>query len=147
VFFSFELQSFMKSFHYKIASIQNVLNFVSIIDIDSKCQLSMIILVNFIMKIIIIIVTTMTWMPYDTNYICPGKFLAIVGQKPSGSKSNWLHADIFWFFFIESGYILHIPLKWWMNFPKVMNFNRFFHFSNLTDLYATTLIWQVMSPW
>ena len=58
--FSFELQSFMKSFHYKIASMQNVLNFVSIIGIDSKCQLSMIILVNFIMKIIIIIGTTMT---------------------------------------------------------------------------------------
>jgi hypothetical protein len=28
----------------------------------------------------------------------PGKFLGIVGQDPSDSKSNWLHVDIFYFF-------------------------------------------------
>ena len=29
----------------------------------------------------------------------PMKFLGIVGQDPSDSKSNWIHVDIFRFFF------------------------------------------------
>ena len=35
-----------------------------------------------------------------------GKFLGIVGQDPSDSKSNQVHIDIFRFFFIHSRYIL-----------------------------------------
>ena len=31
----------------------------------------------------------------------PGKCLSIVGQDHSGSKSNQLHVDIFWFCFIH----------------------------------------------
>jgi hypothetical protein len=41
----------------------------------------------------------------------PGKFLGIVGQDPSDSKSNWLHVDIFYFFFIHLRYISQIPLE------------------------------------
>ena len=33
----------------------------------------------------------------------------IIGWDPSVSKSNWLHVDIFWFFFIILRYI---PLNW-----------------------------------
>jgi hypothetical protein len=36
----------------------------------------------------------------------PGKFLGIVGQDPSDSKSNRLHVDIFHFSFIELWYFL-----------------------------------------
>ena len=35
-----------------------------------------------------------------------GRFLRMVGQNPSDSKSNWLHVDIFWFFYIQLRYIL-----------------------------------------
>ena len=38
----------------------------------------------------------------------PGKFLGIVGQDPSDSKSTWLHVDIFRFCFIYLRYILWI---------------------------------------
>ena len=36
----------------------------------------------------------------------PMKFLGIVGQDPSDSKSNWLHVDIFRFYFIHMRYVL-----------------------------------------
>ena len=36
----------------------------------------------------------------------PGKFLGIVGQDPSDSKSNRLHVDIFWFCLLIWGLIL-----------------------------------------
>ena len=57
----------------------------------------------------------------------PGKFLGIVGQEPSDSKSSWLHVDIFRFcfhsfevyFFIDSSKMIG-------NFPEVSNFNRLF---------------------
>jgi hypothetical protein len=40
------------------------------------------------------------------------KFLGIVGEDPSDSKSNWLHADIFRFCSVHLRYILlKIPLK------------------------------------
>ena len=35
----------------------------------------------------------------------PGKFLGIVGQDPNDSKFNWLHVDIFRFWFIHLQYI------------------------------------------
>jgi hypothetical protein len=38
--------------------------------------------------------------------VVPGKSLGIVGQDPSDSKSNRLHADIFRIFFIHLKYIL-----------------------------------------
>ena len=37
---------------------------------------------------------------------CPRRFLGIIGQNPSVSKSNWLHVVIFQFFFIDLRYIL-----------------------------------------
>ena len=40
-----------------------------------------------------------------------GKFLSIVGQDPSDSKSNQLHVDIFRGCFIHLRYIPYIPLK------------------------------------
>ena len=46
------------------------------------------------------------------NYPVPRKFLGIVGQVPSDSKSSQLHVDIFRFCFIHLRYILLIPLKW-----------------------------------
>ena len=42
---------------------------------------------------------------------CPGRFLGIINQNPSVSKSNWLHVVIFRFFFISLKYIPEIPLK------------------------------------
>ena len=44
----------------------------------------------------------------------PRKFLGIVGQDPSDSKSSRLHVDIFQFWFMHSRYILQIPLKWYV---------------------------------
>ena len=41
-----------------------------------------------------------------------GKFLGIVGQDPSDSKSSRLRVDIFQFFFIHLRYNLCILLKW-----------------------------------
>jgi hypothetical protein len=53
----------------------------------------------------------------------PGKFLGIVGQDPSDSKSNGLHVDIFWFSFysfeVYSSRMIGI-------LPGVLNFNRLF---------------------
>ena len=34
-----------------------------------------------------------------------GRFMGMIGQYPSVSKSNWLHVDLFRFFFIKLGYI------------------------------------------
>ena len=33
------------------------------------------------------------------------EFLGMIGQDPSVSNSNQLHVYIFWFFFIDLGYI------------------------------------------
>ena len=41
-----------------------------------------------------------------------------IGWDPSDSKSNRLHVDIFWFFFINLRCILYNPLEWWVIFLK-----------------------------
>ena len=51
------------------------------------------------------------YLTYDPQ-IVSGKFLGIVGQDSSDSKSNWLHVDVFRFCFNHLRYILEIPLKW-----------------------------------
>ena len=45
---------------------------------------------------------------------CPGRCLRIIGRDPSVSKSHRFHVDIFQFASLELGYILQIPLKWWV---------------------------------
>ena len=37
---------------------------------------------------------------------CPGRLLVKIGRDPSVSKSNRLHVNICWFFFIDLRYIL-----------------------------------------
>ena len=50
---------------------------------------------------------------------CSRRFLNIVGQNPSVSKSNQLHVVISRvIFIIICCYIPHIPLKWWVVFLK-----------------------------
>ena len=52
--------------------------------------------------------------PYLVLVVCilkvlvpvPRKFLGIVGQDPSDSKSSRIHVDIIWFCFIHLRYIL-----------------------------------------
>jgi hypothetical protein len=68
----------------------------------------------------------------------PGKFLDIVGQDPSNSKSNRLHVDIFRFCFIHLKYIPRIPLKRSVSFMKPLNFNRLF-------LKLNRLIYNILS--
>ena len=63
----------------------------------------------------------------DTCLSVRGKFLDIVSQDPSDSKSNRLHVDILWFcfhsfevlYFIDSSKMIGNP-------PEVANFNRLF---------------------
>ena len=63
----------------------------------------------------------------DTCLSVRGKFLDIVSQDPSDSKSNRLHVDIFWFcfpsfevlYFIDSSKMIGNP-------PEVANFNWLF---------------------
>ena len=55
--------------------------------------------------------------PNDTHIQCPRRFLGIIGQDPSVSKSNWLHVvTIFQFFLIKLRNIPQILLKWWVIF-------------------------------
>ena len=37
--------------------------------------------------------------------------MGIIGRDPSVSKSNQLHVNIIWLFFIVLGYILYNPVK------------------------------------
>ena len=58
---------------------------------------------------------------------CPGRFLNIISQNPSVSKSNWLHVVIFQYFVIDLGiYSIDSSTMTGGNFPKVLNFNRLF---------------------
>ena len=62
------------------------------------------------------------------------KFLGIVGQNPSDSKSNRLHVDIFRFCFIHSRYILlYISLKWSVNLLKSPTFIGYFSNSTISS--------------
>jgi hypothetical protein len=63
------------------------------------------------------------------------RFLGIIGWDPNVCKSNWLHVDIPWFFFIELGYILWIPLKQAVIF--VQSWTSTGHFSNSTGSFVT----------
>jgi hypothetical protein len=45
-------------------------------------------------------------LPTLGTFLGPKKFLSIVSQDPSDSKSNRLHVDIFWFCLIHVRYIL-----------------------------------------
>ena len=54
------------------------------------------------------------------------KFLGIVGQDPSDSKSNWLHVGIFWLFFHSFEVYSIDSSKMIGNSPKVLNFNQLF---------------------
>ena len=57
----------------------------------------------------------------------PGKFLGIVSQDPSDSKSNRLHVDIFRFCFHSFDIVYSIDsFKMISNLSKVSNFNRLF---------------------
>ena len=56
----------------------------------------------------------------------PGKFLGIVGQDPSDSKSTRLHVDIFWFCFHSFKVYFVDSSKMIGNSPEVSNFNRLF---------------------
>ena len=49
----------------------------------------------------------------------------IIGQDPSVPKSNWLHVDIFQFFFIKLA-IFYKSSKMTSENPDVLNFNRLF---------------------
>ena len=53
-----------------------------------------------------------------------GRFLGIIGLKPSVFKSDWLHVVIFWFLKTDSRYIPYIYMsKMISNFLEILNFN------------------------
>ena len=56
----------------------------------------------------------------------PGKFLGIVNQDPSDSKSNRLHIDIFRCYFYSFKIYYIDSSKMIGNSPEVSNFNRVF---------------------
>jgi hypothetical protein len=62
--------------------------------------------------------------------------LCIIGRYPSVSKSNWLHVDIFWFFFIDMLNILYISLDWAIFFLK--SWITTSYFSNSTSSCVTS---------
>ena len=66
---------------------------------------------------------------------CPGRFLGITGWDPSVWKSNRLHVDSFWLSFIKLGWILQIPLKWWVIF--LQSWTSTGYFSNSTSSSVT----------
>ena len=55
----------------------------------------------------------------------PGKFLGIVGQDPSDSKSNWLHVHIFPVLLYSFEVWSIDSSKMIGKFLEVLNFNRF----------------------
>jgi hypothetical protein len=69
---------------------------------------------------------------------CPKRFLGIIGQVPSVSKSNQLHVVIFQIsLLIQSILILEILLKkWWVFFLK--SWTSTIYFSNSTYSYVTS---------
>jgi hypothetical protein len=56
----------------------------------------------------------------------PVKFLDIVGQDPSISKSNWLHVDIFWFCFHSFEIYSIDSYRMISNSLEVSNFDQLF---------------------
>jgi len=57
---------------------------------------------------------------------CTGKFLGIVGQDPSDSKSNWSHVDIFRVSFNSFEINSIDSSKMIGNSDEVSNFNRYY---------------------
>ena len=53
----------------------------------------------------------------------PGRFLGIIVQNPSISKSNWLHVVIFRLIYTSLIYIPSTPLQMIGNYPKDLNVN------------------------
>ena len=73
----------------------------------------------------------------------------ILKHIPSASKSNQLwQVVISRLFFIDSRYILHIPLRWWVTFPKSW-WTSTNYFSNSTGSYVTKghFTHETESPW
>jgi hypothetical protein len=62
----------------------------------------------------------------DQSRSVPGKFLGIVGQDPSDSKSSWLHVDILRFCFYSFEAYSIDSSQMIGNSPKTSNFNRLF---------------------
>ena len=60
---------------------------------------------------------------FVVSTLVPGKFLGIVSQDPSDSKSNWLHVDIFWFCFYSFEVYLIDSFRMMSRSLKVSNFN------------------------
>ena len=62
----------------------------------------------------------------DMWEVGPGKFLGIVGQDPSDSKSKWSHVDIFRGCFNLFEVYSIVSSKIIGNSPEVSNFNRYY---------------------
>ena len=67
-----------------------------------------------------------------------GRFLGIIGWDLSVCKSNQLHVDILWFFFVDFRYIPHILLKWLV--ILLNSWTSTSYFSNSTGL-PVTICW------
>ena len=65
------------------------------------------------------------FVPTQTANTVAGKFLGIVGQDPSDSKSSRLHVDIFRVFFHSFGVYSIDSSRITSKYREVSNFNRF----------------------
>ena len=61
---------------------------------------------------------------YNVFKPVPGKFLGIISQDPSDSKSSQLHVDIFLFCFTQFEVYFVYSSKMIGNSPEASNFNR-----------------------
>ena len=77
------------------------------------------------------------------SHSMPRKFLGLVGQDPSDSKSNRIRVDIFPFCCINLRYFLQIPLKWWVILLKSLTSTGYFSNSSSSSV---TNHWFSLSP-
>jgi hypothetical protein len=77
------------------------------------------------------------------------RFLGMVGWDPSVCKSHRLHVDILWFSFIKLGYIVSIPLRWWIIFLQSWTLTGYFSNSTGSSVTKCRLspIIDVMCTW
>jgi hypothetical protein len=65
------------------------------------------------------------------------KIMSIIGRYPHVSKSNLLHVNIFWFFFVKIGEYSMESSQSISDFPEVLNLNKDFLFFFFSFLFSS----------